>query len=287
MLMLNARSIATPGKMDELQLESARLRPDIIIVSESWLSLDHEDSVFNISGYDLLRQDRIGRIGGGIAVWMNSTLCSKRHWPTNSFPFGDILFVKFKYNYSVYVLCALYIPPNRAIIQENSIIEFLTDELDSLLDNTPDIHIILSGDLNRLDTSSLESAFNLDCKVTSPTRGNAILDQILMSSSISMHYPSADVGPSLFTRRRGSHGQIALKPLNRCAEAQSKELKIVYDCRRQHTEKFIQSLQTCLFSDLYWESDLEKKLLIFYEHMSRCLAVIPTKTVQMSKKEKP
>ena len=284
--MLNARSIATPGKLDELQIESVRLRPDVIIVSESWLSPVHEDSVFCINGYNLHRQDRIGRIGGGIAVWAKSALCCKRHWPTNVFPFGDIVFLKFKYNSSLYVLCALYIPPNRAIVQDNCIIDFLTDEFDVLQNQSPDINIILSGDLNRLDTSSLESAFNLECKVTSPTRGNAILDQILVSSAISMHYPSAEVGPSLFTRRRGSHGQVFLKPLYYSSD-DLKDVRIVYDCRRQHMEKFLQSLQQCSFTDLYREPDLEKKLSIFYEHLSQSFALVPRTQVQMSKKDKP
>ena len=85
-----------------------------------------------------------------------------------------------------------------------------------IIGSSSDHSIIVCGDLNRLDISSLVSTHDLVPKVEDPTRGNALLDQILISSSLSSEYPVAEVGPPMFSGRRGSHGQVSLKPLQPC-----------------------------------------------------------------------
>ena len=70
-LSLNVRSLLP--KFDEFCLVCASLSPDIICVSESWLSqdiLDHEIALIN---YQLFRKDR-NRHGGGVLLYIHSNI---------------------------------------------------------------------------------------------------------------------------------------------------------------------------------------------------------------------
>ena len=67
-LYMNARSIC--DKIDCLEATlSDKAEADLILISETFLTPDHPDSLFNrFSNYTLLRSDRIGRSHGGVAA---------------------------------------------------------------------------------------------------------------------------------------------------------------------------------------------------------------------------
>ncbi len=280
------RSIVTPGKMDELRLECATRKPDIIVITESWLSTCHDDSIFHIRNYILFRQDRLNKSGGGVAVWINASLHSERLFPTCTSPMGEYLFLNFKYNLKLYAICAAYIPPQRSSQDEKEIIDFIIDELDVISAQHPNCFMIVCGDLNRLDTDLLESSHDLIPKVSDPTRGAAILDQILISSNISQFYPCAEAGPPLFSGRRGSHGQVFLTAFQR-SDPENVTVHTIFDCRKPYVEKFLASLTNCSFKDVYHEPDLDNKVTLFYEHFLRCLSQIPRKQITLTPKDKP
>ena len=56
--------------------------------------------------------------------------------------------------------------------------------------------LIIIGDLNQLPTTDLESTFGLYQLVTSPTRGKATLDKVLMDHELSTNYHSPIVRPN-------------------------------------------------------------------------------------------
>jgi len=47
---------------------------DIAVISETHLKVKHTDSVVGIPGYDIFRRDRAKRKGGGVALYVRSTL---------------------------------------------------------------------------------------------------------------------------------------------------------------------------------------------------------------------
>ena len=63
----NARSLFP--KLDELKLLCVNHSPDIVCITETWLSHDILDSELNLSGYTLFRLDR-NRHGGGVAMFV-------------------------------------------------------------------------------------------------------------------------------------------------------------------------------------------------------------------------
>ena len=61
--LINARSLAAPGKVDELRLTRASKSSDIFILIESWLTQIHDSSCFKVDGYHVFRADRLPSVG--------------------------------------------------------------------------------------------------------------------------------------------------------------------------------------------------------------------------------
>lgn len=284
--MFNARSIATVGKMDELRLLCSSHKPHFLIVTESWLTSNHDSVLFHVDGYNLFRQDRLGATGGGVVVWTNSNLTIEQHHALHSPEVGEYLFLIFKFNHDVYLLCAAYIPPNRNVSTDAQIVDFINDEIDTILDKYPELKIVIGGDLNRLDTRSIMSAHDLVQKVLDPTRGNAILDQFLISSTLSSLYPPAEVGPPFYSGRRGSHGQVSMTPYQ-SFESKESLSHMVYDSRKPFLSDFVSHLGKSSFQDLYDEPDVDKKVTLFYATFNICFSYIPKRKVFMTRRDKP
>ncbi|BHF69500.1 hypothetical protein SprV_0301254500 [Sparganum proliferum] len=68
----NAQSLFS--KLDELRIQVADTPPDVIAVTETWLSENVGDCEVALTGYQLLRRDRRGRRGGGVAMYVKSNL---------------------------------------------------------------------------------------------------------------------------------------------------------------------------------------------------------------------
>ena len=71
----NAQSIAT--KIDDLTVSLNTHNVDIACITESWLSSSVPDSAVNINGYTIVRNDRSQNIGGGVCLYIKSSLSYK------------------------------------------------------------------------------------------------------------------------------------------------------------------------------------------------------------------
>lgn len=60
--------------LDEFRLFFTNSKYDIICLSETWLKPTILDQIVELPGYQLLRCDRIGRMGGGVALLLADTL---------------------------------------------------------------------------------------------------------------------------------------------------------------------------------------------------------------------
>ena len=69
---LNVQSIA--AKLDDVTLLLRDQQLDILCLSETWLSPQISDLFLTFPGYDVLRQDREGRRGGGVAILHRSEM---------------------------------------------------------------------------------------------------------------------------------------------------------------------------------------------------------------------
>ena len=68
MLVFNAQSIR--NKMDSLRALMVVEKPEIVGITESWISTDTTDfeGEFEILGYKVFKKDRIGKKGGGVTI---------------------------------------------------------------------------------------------------------------------------------------------------------------------------------------------------------------------------
>uniref|UniRef100_A0A8D8M2K6 Endonuclease/exonuclease/phosphatase domain-containing protein n=1 Tax=Cacopsylla melanoneura TaxID=428564 RepID=A0A8D8M2K6_9HEMI len=69
----NARSICPPDKFTDLESVVSGTGLDIVCVNESWLKPGISNAEISIPGYRVSRSDRVGRRGGGVAVYLNET----------------------------------------------------------------------------------------------------------------------------------------------------------------------------------------------------------------------
>lgn len=73
---LNSQSICARKltKLDELREILSVSEVDVISISETWLNEKVSTSVLKIDGYQIVRNDRSGRLGGGIALFIRNGL---------------------------------------------------------------------------------------------------------------------------------------------------------------------------------------------------------------------
>ncbi len=75
-LSANVRGIAK--KVDEIQQVAELNNVNAICITETWLSPNVPDSSVAIPGYNLFRKDRLNTTGGGVCIYLNSTIPCKR-----------------------------------------------------------------------------------------------------------------------------------------------------------------------------------------------------------------
>lgn len=58
------------SKLDELRQILMIAKVDIVCVTESWLNEKTDTNILSINGYHIIRHDRLGRLGGGILIYI-------------------------------------------------------------------------------------------------------------------------------------------------------------------------------------------------------------------------
>lgn len=160
LLNINCRSVV--NKSTELEGLIIANDPDIVILTETWLSDEIYDSEFVPSGYRVYRKDR-GSRGGGVCIIYKSAL--------NVFLMPEVAYIEclFCKAYSGglrYIVGAMYRPPNSDASTMDVLKEYLCDHV------KPDDRIILSGDFNLPDVDWL----TMSPKIRNDKVGEAMLD---------------------------------------------------------------------------------------------------------------
>ena len=182
---MNARSIV--NKIPDLHELVAKINPDIICITETWLHNEIDSFSLGLSSYSIFRKDR----GDGNNPHGGVLLCVKPylnpvvevHSTSN-----EVLFVSLHVNGSPLKIIAAYRTPSMTQSENEDFVNFLRDKL---------IHqnnFVLVGDFNypRIDWPNLSSdTYNSNIflnflnenhlyqKVSEPTRGENILDLCL------------------------------------------------------------------------------------------------------------
>ena len=177
-------------------------KPDIIVGTETWLTAEiHDNEIFPPElGYTVYRRDRIGKRGGGVIIQVNSKFTSvlRSEFNTNC----ENLWVQLNLAGAKSVLIGADYKPHKADPESIASFEELKKSL-TLVSQTNSA-VWLLGDLNlpEIDWENLipspecgHPTFYRDClevlddcpleqMVTSPTRGQNILDLFLTTNPI-------------------------------------------------------------------------------------------------------
>ena len=244
-LYANVRSIN--NKLDELRLFISDKHYDIVSITESWLTPEILDCTVNLPNFVVNRDDRHTKIGGGVCVWLNSSISYDRFYPSIEKPCDiESVFLILK-NYSI-IFITVYIPPGLNMTKYNAINEFLIAAIDEVLSVLPDLKVVLTGDFNRAPVNNLCVHCDLHPIIMEATRGNACLDQIFV------HF-------DMKSNIRYEIGCPFGKSDHKSISAHSAQLKnnsnlkscLVRDFRRSKIDAFVNDVSTIDFDTIYCE----------------------------------
>lgn len=191
----NVRSLFP--KIDQLRHDFINESIDILCISESWLTENIPNKLVAIDGYNLLRNDREDRRGGGTCIFIKKDLDYDIILPNMSNQLVEIQCISLQgkkdttQTFKSIIIVLIYRPPNsNSRLACNCIKEYITQ-----IQDLEKKELIIVGDLNWdcLDPKSIGASiineisieFGLVQHITSPTRwskGKASLLDIIMSN---------------------------------------------------------------------------------------------------------
>ncbi|MCG7868140.1 MAG: endonuclease/exonuclease/phosphatase family protein [Candidatus Thiodiazotropha taylori] len=181
---LNIQSILP--KIDLIRCEADAY--DILVFSESWLKPEITDGQINIENFKPpFRNDRSGRIGGGVAIFVRDTITCKRRLDLEIRGL-EAVWIEILINSKKVLLGGFYRPPNSG----TDYFDLLTESIDNAY-NSNIIDIIIVGDFNynmasdSNKMSDLISQYNLKQLIKEPTHftehSSSIIDLILVRNN--------------------------------------------------------------------------------------------------------
>lgn len=98
-------------KMDEIRLIFSDVNVHAICVCESWLKNYISNTTICLKGFDVYRNDRASKRGGGVCIFVRSEIPVKVVYKSNN-PNFDILCIEIILSNDKILLGAVYNPPN-------------------------------------------------------------------------------------------------------------------------------------------------------------------------------
>ena len=283
--VLNPTSLAKAHAFDQLRCDIESLAVDIAVICESWLKPKHSSDLFTIPDFQLFRCDRIGRVGGGVCVWVRSCFKCKLYEfsRTRSInPLFEFMWLHIQCNDSnEMVICACYHPP-KPRYDAKELLKTLVDDLEEVSVRNPGAIIVITGDLNSLNTDFLVYDCGFSLINDNVTHGNRILDKCLVSRPDL--YVCRTVQSNIRTRHKALLICDCLIPSLR-SRMQAKVHHFCYDIRQPFLRALRFQLGTYNWRSLLQETDIQALYDDFVKVIQWFIvAFIPKKSVVISRK---
>ena len=151
--ILNATSLVKPHGTESLRCDVFRLRPDIVIITESWLKSHRSAGLISIGGYSSIRKDRVKKRGGGVLIYKKSNITANvfESITKDNIDALETLIVKCTFINIDYFICGLYHLPKPSY-SEARLISYIDNVSNFMLDHNN--KFILGGDFNSLSHNS-------------------------------------------------------------------------------------------------------------------------------------
>ena len=179
--VFNAAAITKPHAVEHLTADMMGYKVDIAVITETHLKKKHSDHHFAIDGFVLFRRDCVGRRGGGVAVYVNSSLPADI-WthPADSAQF-ELLWVRVQAAAQMTFIGELYHPP-KPQYQTAELLDYIEAGVDAVTAAYPSATIVLAGDFNTLNDTEVATRGALLSIVDRPTRGTNMLDRVYVNN---------------------------------------------------------------------------------------------------------
>ena len=271
--------------MDELAAFVSTCRPPILILCESWLQEDIRDVDILLPGYLTFRKDRNdGRRGGGVCVYIKHDIVVTQVDHLISVKLQCCEYLWLYIVPSNILLLTIYIPPDLLSHDHSSINDYIVESVDQLQGLYPYTNIIVAGDLNNFNTTELESLLGMKQMVTSPTRGSATLDKILLDMDLAEMYQSPVIAPKIGS---SDHLTVILKSKAEVSPTATYFSK-VYDYRHHNMTTFYKFLKDIPWHIMYHsKTDINEKCRFFYDKIAQAKECLLVHYVPMTESEKP
>ena len=269
-----------------MRVIAATKAPDVICLTETWLSSDIENNILHIDDFSLIRSDREGRRGGGTAIYVRDKFtfrevsCNQTLFAEGNGTFVDLQSVNMS------ILC-LYIPPNLCTASNDMIRENINKIIDNHLTKLPNRQIMILGDFNNFNINGLTSDLALIDIVEKPTRGLNILDHVLISSCLESIYSPSQVSYEAFINK-SDHLTLIVEPANYEEDVQQTRQHVVYDYRQSNLNNLESMAQSIPWSDIVKPADdVDRQWKCLFSCLLDLLhTTIPQKKVYLTSRDK-
>ena len=137
---------------------------NVVVITETHFKQKHSDSVIAVPDYSAFRKDRVGRKGGGVAIYVRSSLQSLVWSYAPDDGTYELLWVRV----NTAIIGALYHPPRPQYVS-SSMIDYIEANVEEIVCTFPDQLVILAGDFNQLPVNVIEERTVLTSLVQQPT----------------------------------------------------------------------------------------------------------------------
>lgn len=225
-------------KLDEFRLILATFKPDVACLTETWLTQDINSNLIKVDGYHCVRSDRQIRRGGGTAIYVQENVSFNSRDVIQDFnQIAEVTFLEIL-ELNLAIVC-VYIPPSTLATHLEDIRDQLVRLSDNYLSENSENNVVILGDFNHFNTHNLSCDLFLFDIVDRPTRGNNILDHIMISKELRDIYDSSCVSynPAI---GKADHKCLLVTPHNETLSVPDKRQHTVYDFRNSNTNFLMQ-----------------------------------------------
>ena len=280
--IITANIRSTLGKLDEVQAAISSSNTSIFAACETLLHDKIQDNLIKVPRYEHFRCDRRSRVGGGVCVWVHSSLSTIQLTPQSQPDFLESVWLCFP-KASLLFIC-VYIPPLHYITGRIAIEELFIRNADFFLAQFPDFDLIICGDLNRFVTSTIEVNLDLRNEVCEPTRGTSILDYFIISNLRSSDYSVQVTAPIA----NSDHKSVTATPINPIKH-NMRIVRPIFDLRQSNVDHYLHLLSQINWTPFYKaKMTLDEKCNFFHDTLHQLIETcIPITYVEMTDSDKP
>ncbi|KAF4518137.1 hypothetical protein B566_EDAN008839 [Ephemera danica] len=153
----------------------------VIMISESWLKPFHNSSIVHISGYNLIRHDRVGKGGGGVCMYIAENIRAKVMYKSElNLEKPEFLIVEIIVNHTKIWLITVYRAPTISCLTEfeNVLFDFVPNyenviigvnhTISDIMTDQPELNSVEKFGFNFVSVRDVRRAFY---KIKSKARG--------------------------------------------------------------------------------------------------------------------